>query len=259
MRQHLRAGTNSVAEMSNIGDKTSSGSKIERRAAERRVWSWGLGVTVLTVALLWGGTEAVQEFDQDVDWYTGFGQWLGALGSLLAAGAALWIATTDRRRIDHQRREDQAAQDTDLAREAGLVRVAMFDKRLPRSLKPSDAAPGISVTNWRSSPLFDLRLERIVVKGTKLLTPGIGFVEVPNPAENDKMSTGRNAEMLAREIIDSRSIVSIFPEDSTKERRKPETPELHDEKVECAVLRYTDNTGRRWEITSGSTMARRVH
>ncbi|MFD4268175.1 hypothetical protein [Rhodococcus sp. NPDC058481] len=191
-----------------------------------------------------------------MDWYTGFGQWLGALGSLLAAGAALWIATTDRRRTDLQRKADQDAQDGDLAREAGLVRVAIFPPRAERSLKPSDEAPGISVRNWRRSPLFDLRLESIVVQGETILAPGIGYFKFPLK----EASWGEfGVETLARKVIDSGDLLSIFPEAATVEGRATHgPPELRKQKAEHVVLRYTDDTGRRWEVDSVSHIARRV-
>ncbi|WP_299562841.1 hypothetical protein [uncultured Mycolicibacterium sp.] len=46
-------------------------------------------IVVVSVALLTGGSVAAHRLNQDVDWYAGAGQWLGALGSLLAAGMAL--------------------------------------------------------------------------------------------------------------------------------------------------------------------------
>ncbi|MBM4509284.1 hypothetical protein GS421_06865 [Rhodococcus hoagii] len=83
-----------------------------------------------------GRTQIALESGQDVAWYSGFGQWLGALGSMIAAGVALWIATSERQAA-------QEARDRDLAREAGLVTVRVFDEMRVPGAGATDVAPGL--------------------------------------------------------------------------------------------------------------------
>ena len=70
---------------------------------------WAIAITVVLVAALFVSSQIAHDRHQSVDWYTGFGQWLGALASFVAAGAALWIATRDREyRALEQRAEQEA-------------------------------------------------------------------------------------------------------------------------------------------------------
>lgn len=209
----------------------------------RGVWFWWIVGTLVSVLLLWGGTQVAIGRGQSVDWYSAFGQWLGALGSLIAAGAALWIATTDRRRADDQRQAQRDEEDEDLAREAGLVRVEIAELRVPNAVTPADTAPGISVTNWRRSPVFDLRLERVVVQGETIEEPEFRRCGVHS---DDAVKMIHGADHLSRRVIATRTIVTLFPTRSS------------DALVEYAALRYTDETGRRWEIDSASRLARKV-
>src|SRR5271156_1740308 len=71
------------------------------------VWFWAIAVTATSVFVLWAGSQIAHDRGQSVEWYTGFGQWLGGLGSLTAAVVALWIATRDRRERARERRSEE--------------------------------------------------------------------------------------------------------------------------------------------------------
>ncbi|MGH8420791.1 MAG: hypothetical protein ACRER3_00355 [Pseudomonas fluorescens] len=56
----------------------------------------------LSIGLLIGfGVRA----DKSTDWWGAWGQWVGGLGSIAAAGVALWIALASWRRADEEKRE----------------------------------------------------------------------------------------------------------------------------------------------------------
>ena len=86
----------------------------------RDVWFWGPTSVVLSVLVLLLGGQISRWIGQDVNWYAGFGQWLGALGSIVAAVAALWIATTDRKRADLKLAQEKVERNDDRRREARL-------------------------------------------------------------------------------------------------------------------------------------------
>ncbi|NKW33288.1 hypothetical protein GS942_14280 [Rhodococcus hoagii] len=69
----------------------------------RGPWIWVLYGTLVATWLSVAGTQIALESGQDVAWYSGFGQWLGALGSMIAAGVALWIATSERQAAQEAR------------------------------------------------------------------------------------------------------------------------------------------------------------
>jgi hypothetical protein len=70
----------------------------------RGVRFWAATITVVSIGVLFAGSQIAHNRGQTVDWYTGFGQWLGALGSFIAAGAALWISVSDRRHSTAERK-----------------------------------------------------------------------------------------------------------------------------------------------------------
>ena len=215
-----------------------SSSRIRCRwVRERGTWFWGLvAVTVPAVLLLWGGTQAAIARGQDVEWYAGFGQWLGALGSLLAAGAALWIATTDRRRADRQQGED-------LAREAGLARVEIVPME-GEETETDRASTLISIRNLRRSRLFELKLERLVVAGKGEISTSI-----------QKGSVVRNGR-FNRLISDADDwVTTVLDTEESFIARVECTPD----QVAFVAFRYTDETGRRWEVCNTSRIARSVH
>ncbi|MET8847604.1 hypothetical protein [Amycolatopsis sp. NPDC004625] len=65
------------------------------------VVSASLAVVVLGL-LLWGWIAGMH-----TDWWASAGQWTGGLGSIAAAGAAIWIAISGWSRSERQRKDDQ--------------------------------------------------------------------------------------------------------------------------------------------------------
>lgn len=70
-----------------------------RYAQSRSLLFWALSVTTAVVVVVFIGSQIARDRGQTVDWYTGFGQWLGAIASFAPAGSAVWIATSDRRSV----------------------------------------------------------------------------------------------------------------------------------------------------------------
>ncbi|MBF4478290.1 hypothetical protein [Rhodococcus rhodochrous] len=172
--------------------------------------------------------------------------WFGAAGSLLAAGAALWIATTDRRLADDRERRTKHRAALDLTREAGLVRIQTGEIQAPVLVGPGDTRLGLTLRNWRKSALFDVQLERIVIEGQEIspveLERQAGAIY---PQVGDKKAFF-SADELARKMLDPGTTVSWVPKGIST------APEL-------AVVHYTDDSGRRWEVDNTSTLARRIH
>jgi membrane protein implicated in regulation of membrane protease activity len=78
----------------------------------RGVWFWAIKGTACSLFLLWAGSQFTHDRGQSVEWYTGFGQWLGGLGSLIVATVALWIATRDRKEREQEQKSADNAQAT---------------------------------------------------------------------------------------------------------------------------------------------------
>jgi hypothetical protein len=77
------------------------------------------------------------------------GEWAGALGSIAAVAVALWLAISDARRRDSDRREEKAAQ-------ARLITVeveTIYGK----------AAAFVTVTNHSASPVFSVAINGVQV------------------------------------------------------------------------------------------------
>jgi hypothetical protein len=202
----------------------------------RSPWFWLTTLTVTAVALLTCGTIAANRLHQSVEWYAGVGQWLGALGSLLAAGMALWIATTDRRRADAQRQTEQRDRDADLLREAGLVRVRF--EEIPRRQRISNRTfgeVGIGIRNRRASRIFDVELHTVTINGEDF------------PFEVTEISVDAGAPSqgtLANRVIELDQELLLFSE------LPPHSGEAF------AVVRYTDQQGRRWQVDTNGAVAK---
>lgn len=218
-----------------------TGSDVESDSAKKSWKRWASGprmwgaATALAVVVLWAGTQLMIAFDRDPAWYTGFGQWLGALGSLIAAAVALGIATTDRRHAAKLRDEERAERDADLTREAGLVRVEIRDDD-----HGAFNATSVVVTNWRRSRIFEIEVLEVKAMDTddKLEFERYRWVSKENgpvPVSPDKL------HLVA---FSSGASLWMVP-------RGGAVPEF-------AMLRYTDEAGRRWEVDSKGKIARKV-
>ncbi|WP_328411951.1 hypothetical protein [Nocardia sp. NBC_00403] len=205
-------------------------------------------VLVVVVALA-AGTKLAKDHGQGADWYTGVGQWVGGLGSLIAAGIALWIATSDRRRADRLRSEEQERQAADLAREAGLV---MIDARRLASvvrIAPGDSKAGVSVRNRRRSRLFDIEIVRFVQQGEEVadleLQRQFGVFD---PAANEGKNRTRSdlIDLLPVLVLNSDQVLTLFP------KNRPDVP------ADYVAVRYTDESGMRWEVDTDGSPARKV-
>ncbi|WP_157935600.1 hypothetical protein [Mycobacteroides abscessus] len=200
----------------------------------RGVWFWAAVITVGSVSLLWLGSQVAKWIGQDVQWYTGFGQWLGAIGSLIAAGVALWIAVTDRRQVDMQR-------DADLAREAGLVRVTA-EKLAQRKVGGRVARAAVGIRNRRTSRIFEIRVAQFVIQGqdVPLELPMVNGFDL-YPSERETSYTGTNIADLA---VKPDQWLALFP--------------LGDPDVlaDYVAVEYTDANGRRWKVDTNQTVIR---
>ncbi|SUE07092.1 Uncharacterised protein [Prescottella equi] len=230
-------GTTSVLGMIDDGEEPSKTLRERLTLLLRGPWIWVLYGTLVAIVALWAGTQIALESGQDVAWYSGFGQWLGALGSMIAAGVALWIATSERQAA-------QEARDRDLAREAGLVTVRVFDEMRVPGAGATDVAPGIVVMNWRQSRLFNLHIREI--RGA--VSPFIVAVRTDPGAKLQPALGAKRVSMgeLMLTPIAHEDVVTIFPTVSEGGR------------ISYASLRYTDETGRQWEVDNGSRVARIV-
>jgi hypothetical protein len=202
----------------------------------RRVWCLFTLIVVVSVALLTCGSVAAHRLNQDVDWYAGAGQWLGALGSLLAAGMALWIATSDRQRADQQRTAEQRERDAELLREASLVRVCF--EAIPRRQRMTGKTfheAVIGITNRRIGHIFDIELKETTIDEAPFR---FQFKEVAR-------DRGVPSEIALRDlVIDPGQEVLLFSE----------TPPHSGEYF--AVVRYTDQLGRRWQVDTTGGVAK---
>ena len=201
----------------------------QRRDWIRRkgVWFWAVLVTAASVAFLWAGSQFAT--GQDVDWYTGFGQWLG---SLIAAGVAFWIAVSDRRRRDRQH-------DADLAREAGLVRVVgqRLSKIQPAVL--SIPQSGIRISNRRSTRIFEVSVEQFVYQGREIRLE-IDSIDI-HPRKRELII---QPDSLPNLHIEPDETLTIFA------KGLPGCP------ADYVAVLYTDSSGLRWRVDSEGEVER---
>lgn len=214
--------------------------KVRQWAGNHPARGWSL-VGVVVVAALWGGTQIARSVGQDVRWYSAFGSWLGVIASIFAAGTALWIATSDRRREDARRTAERDAVARDLAREAGLVRV---DVGYLTTVNGFSRAPGLGITNWRVVDLVELEIVRLVVDGAEVdpVTVKKGsYHPIVSGAVKALRAMG-DQRLFDHLVVSPRAVATAFPGGVTT----------------FAAVRYTDMAGRRWEVDSESKVARPV-
>lgn len=197
----------------------------------RGVRFWAVTITAASVIVLFVGSQIAHDWGQRVDWYTGFGQWLGALASFIAAGVALWIAVSDRRNNLNDRRIDA---ESAAEAQAALIVVKVADPQQGKKFR-------IDVTNYSDHPILDVKFDWA------------------------KYSRAPQAELLTQlihgegRVLDTRGVYSIlidFIDGVTKKSlmgdkfddtyQEWDGPNRPDPKEVSAGIRFRDANGMRW-------------
>ena len=191
----------------------------------RGVRFWSVTITAVSVGALFAGSQVARNWGQDVNWYTGFGQWLAASGSFVAAGVALWISVSDHRHNMADRKRTETHQDADLNRQAGLVRVTaeMLGKRQP--VGPSISTPSIGIRNRRSDRIFEIEVTKFVHDGqeTDLNVAFMnGFTVFPRTQENYYVR-----DQLPGIALDTDSLLVIPARRPSQHTRRLRGSEIH--------------------------------
>lgn len=218
--------------------------RLRERLRARGVRFWSVAIAIGSVGILFAGSQIAHNHSQSVEWYTGFGQWLGALGSFIAAGAALWISVTDRRNALADRKRAEAQQDADLQRQAALVTVAAKELARRQAVGASYKAAGVRIRNRRTDRIFDIEVVRYVHTGqdVELQPARINGFDV-FPIETDRGF--RHSSELAGLALQTDQTLAIY-----QPGYLPNTP------AEYASVRYTDSAGRRWEVDTAGAVTR---
>lgn len=211
------------------------------RARGRRFWA--TVIVICSVVVMFVGSQIAHDRGQSVDWYTGFGQWLGALASFIAAGTALWISTTDRRNAVADQRRIEKQQEDDLRRQAGLVKVTVEMLGKAQPVGPMIPTPSVGIRNRRIDRIFDIEVAKFVHHGEELelqLDRIHGYAFSP-PRSKPSFAMGP----VARLMLQSDEMLVLYQQGSL-----PGTP------ADFAAVRYTDSDGRRWEVDSDGGVSR---
>jgi uncharacterized membrane protein YeaQ/YmgE (transglycosylase-associated protein family) len=210
---------------------------------QHRLWWWTAVGIVGSVLLLLVGSQLARWWGQDVYWYTGFGQWLGAIGGIIAAIVALYIATSDRREAGRVRREEHEERENDLKREAALVRVLARRLNMTTIGYP-EAYCGVLVTNRRVNPIFDLELTRFVSSGSAVTDPELLRAKIHPKDERTPPIRFLNQIQFVRLVTDQQIALAL--------KGHADTP------ADYVAVRYTDTAGHRWQVdTKGDVV--RIH
>lgn len=215
-----------------------------------RFWAVLGGIFAVSLSVLFVGSQVARDHGQSVDWYTGFGQWLGALASFLAAGVALWIAGSDRRRADVVRAEEHAQQEADLARQAGLVQVTVEMFGVRQAVGPNLPAAGIGIRNRRADRVFDIEVVKLIHQGTEVpfdLKTDVEFINgwATSPArEMHEKWFPQSGELIGIAVETDELLVIYQPQ------RLPNTA------ADYAAIAYTDASGRRWQVDTKGVVTR---
>lgn len=218
-----------------------------RYAQARGPLFWALFVAAAVILVVYIGSQIAHDRGQTVEWYAGFGQWLGAIGSFAAAVAAVWIATSDRRRADQIRVGQRNREDADLARQAGLVTVTAKNL-VRRSVGPPSTAPSISIMNRRSEPIFDVEIVKFVLHGDEQSLPLQldvinGFVLYPYPEAHEEVFP--TASEFPGIRVESDQLLGIHhPRD------------MESGLADYVAIAYTDRSGRRWQVDTNRVVRR---
>lgn len=215
-----------------------------------RFWAVLGGIFAVSLSVLFVGSQVARDRGQSVDWYTGFGQWLGALASFMAAGVALWIAGSDRRRSDNMRVEEHAQQEADLARQAGLVQVNVEMFGVRQAAGANLPAAGIGIRNRRADRVFDIDVVKLIHQGTEVpfdLKTDIEFI--------NGWATSPVREMYEKRFPQSGELIGIAVD--TDELLIIYQPQhLPNTAADYAAIAYTDPSGRRWQVDTKGVVTR---
>lgn len=227
-------------------DNTSWRNRVARFLSTRSILFWAVMVTFVSVGALFIGSQIAHDRGQSVDWYTGFGQWLGALGSFVAAGTALWISVTDRRRADVARQRVEDQEKADLERQAGLVRVTTEMLGQRQAVGPAVKVGAVGIRNRRADRIFDVEVVKFIHHGQEMnidVDMVNGFAVFPSRPEHEKRFPFRS-ELLGITLAPDEWLV-LYQQDSL-----PNTP------ADYTAVRYTDAAGRRWEVDTKGAITR---
>lgn len=227
-------------------DNTGRQNRVVRFLGSRSHGFWAATIAVVAVGGLFVGSQIAHDRGQSVDWYTGFGQWLGALGSFIAAGAALWISATDRRRADAARQQVEDREAADLKRQAGLVRVTAEMLGQRQAVGPALPVGAVGIRNRREDRIFDVEVVKFIHGGQELdieVDRTNGFAVFPRRPEHEHRFPV-DAELPGIALATDEWLV-LYQQDSL-----PNTP------ADYAAVRYTDVAGRRWEVDTEGAVTR---
>jgi hypothetical protein len=204
---------------------------------------WAITILAASIAVIAAGSQVAHDRGQSAEWYSGFGSWLGALGSFGAAGAALWISMSDRRHsvADRQRTEDR--QDTDLKRQAGLVRVTAEKLGRSQAVGPNIETASIGIRNRRPDRIFDIKVEKFVHHAQEVdLVPALvnGFTVFRRRQEHFYL-----AAQLPGIALETDEWLIIYQQD-----------DLPNTSADYASVTYTDSLGRRWAVDTDGAVDR---
>jgi hypothetical protein len=208
---------------------------------------WAVTIAMASAFVLFAGSQIAHDRGQTVDWYTGFGQWLGALGSFVAAGAALWISMSDRRHNVEERQRTEDQQNADLERQAGLVQVTAERLGQRQAAGPNIVRASVGIRNRRSDRIFDIEVVKFVHNGreTDLEVEIVnGFAVSPVRPEH-RNSFPKRADLPGIALATDEKLV-IYQQGS-----------IPDTQAEYVAVRYTDPAGRRWEVDTEGVVVRR--
>lgn len=212
----------------------------------RGVRFWSVTVTTVAIAVLFAGSQVAHDRGQPVEWYTGFGQWLGALGSFIAAGAALWISVTDRRRSDAARQKAEDQESADVKRQAGLVRVTAEMLSQRQAAGSGVPAGAVGIRNRRADRIFDIEVVKFIHHGDEVqikIEMVNGFAIFPRRPEHETRFPFKS-ELPGITLAPDEWLV-LYQQGSL-----PNTP------ADYAAVQYTDTAGRRWEVDTRGAVTR---
>lgn len=220
--------------------------RVARFFSTRSVRFWAVTIPVGSVGALFIASQIAHDRGQSVDWYTGFGQWLGALGSFVAAGAALWISVSDRRRADAARQRVEDQEKTDLERQAGLVRVTAEMLGQRQAVGPGLSVGSVGIRNRRADRIFDIQVVRFIHHGQEMdidIDMVNGFAVFPRRPEHESRFAFKS-ELDGITLAPDEWLV-LYQQGSISG-----TP------ADYAAVRYTDTAGGRWEVDTDGSVTR---